>query len=146
MPDSENQLSQSLADRLFAEPKVRSSGRIYDFPPNAGKLVIKLVSIVSGEEFILDVIPGRKDPRKMSFQLRARGNVTLVRLDIGGPTHRNPDRTTVPCPQLHVYREPDGDRWAIPAPLSEFPNMHDRRLTLYDFMQYCNVIEPPRFR
>lgn len=146
MPESADQLPQSLADRLFAEPEVRASQRTYQFTNATDKLSVGLVSIVSGEVSRLDITPGRRRRDKISYQLRVRGNVILARLDIGGPSHRNPDRTTVPCPQLHVYREPDNDRWAIPAPLDEFPNMHDFRLTLYDFMQYCNVIEPPRFR
>ena len=146
MPVSDNQLPQSEADRLFSEPKVRFSRRVYDFPPPSGKLTLRLVSIVSGEVMLLDITMGRKRRDQFSVQLRARGSVALARLDIGGRPHRNPDRTTVPCPHLHLYREADGDRWAIPAYVDIFPNMHDPRWTLYDFVQYCNVIEPPYFR
>ena len=146
MPDSDSPFPQSDADRLFAEPKVRLSRRVYDFPPPSGKLTLRLVSIVSGEVLLLDITMGCKRRDKVSYQLRARCSVVLARLDIGGPPHRNPDRTTVPCPQLHLYREAEGDRWAVPASLDDFPNMDDFNRTLYDFMQYCNVIEPPLFR
>ena len=145
MSESDVQLPQSLADRLFAEPKVSASRDTYQFTNATDKLSVSLVSIVSGEVFTLDIVPSKKRPDKISFQLRARGSVVLARLDIGGPAHRNPDRTTVPCPQLHIYREPYNDRWAIPAPVDVFPNMHDLGQTLYDFMEYCNVIQPPSF-
>jgi hypothetical protein len=68
----------------------------------------------------------------------------LARLDFGGPPHRNPDGEEIPCPHLHLYREGYGDKWAVPIPVDRFPNVNDLWLTLQDFMDYCNVIEPPQ--
>ena len=69
--------------------------------------------------------------------------VVLVRLDFGGPPHRNPDDTEVGVPHLHVYREGFGDKWAMTVPKDKFPDLADLWQTLQDFMGYCNVIERP---
>ena len=104
MVDVEGQLRQSVGDRLFAEQKARVSDRRYEFP-RLEKTTIELVSIDSGEVFLLDIIPGRRMRDKISFQLRARGTVILARLDIGGPPHRNPDHPLPATPCLPRTRQ-----------------------------------------
>lgn len=68
----------------------------------------------SKESYLLDIIPNRLISSKISTTLRVRKNVLLVRLDVAGPPHRNPDDTEVPCPHLHVYRQDYGLKWAYP--------------------------------
>jgi hypothetical protein len=70
--------------------------------------------------------------------------IILYRLDIDGAPHRNPDGQEIPCPHLHIYGENYGDKWAIPAPVAEFPNTSDLFATLDAFMQHCNIIEIPK--
>lgn len=78
------------------------------------------------------------------MQNRGRQVVVLVRLDLGGAPHRNPDDTEVPAPHLHIYREGYGDKWAIAVPAEHFRDTGDRWATLEDFLRYCNVTQPPR--
>ena len=35
------------------------------------------------------------------------------------------------------------DKWAIPAPSNVFSRTNDIYGTLYDFFDYCKIIEPP---
>lgn len=115
--------------------------------PKAGNSIsIPLFSSDKKENFLLDIHKGRIDLKKGKYQNRARKTTTLVRLDFGGGSHRNPDGQEIPCPHLHLYREGYGDKWAMPVPRNEFQNLEDLAVTLEDFMKYCQIIEPPNFQ
>lgn len=90
------------------------------------------------ESYLLDIIPNRLMPSKISTTLRVRKNVLLVRLDVAGPPHRNPDDTEVPCPHLHVYRQDYGLKWAYPLP-PEFGDCLSLADYLDSFCQHCNI-------
>ncbi|HUY92222.1 MAG TPA: hypothetical protein VMV10_26010 [Pirellulales bacterium] len=143
---AEINLPQSEADALIAMPKVRVNEQEHDFPPLLQSLVIPLSSQDRREAFVLDIHSGRINLSKLTMQNRGRQVVVLVRLDLGGPPHRNPDGIEVPCPHLHKYQEGFGDKWATPAPAQHFPDLSDYWRTLRDFMEYCSIVEPPIFR
>jgi len=136
-------LTQTEADALIAMEKHRANDDRHDFPMGGESVVVPLQSSDKREQFLLDLSRGRIDLMKLKIQNRARQVVVLVRLDLGGSPHRNPDDTDVPCPHLHVYREGYGDKWAMPIPMHEFPRTNDRWGTLEDFMHYCNITQPP---
>lgn len=150
-------LTQSEADALIAMQKKKSKDGQYDFPSSGEIFTIPIVSIDERESFLIDVNrKGRIRLTKCTSQERHRGTIILVRLDIDGPPHTNPETTSVPlpylapynsqtiqCPHLHLYTEGFMDRWAIPAPSSIFNKTNDLYETLTDFFRYCNVIEPP---
>ena len=77
------------------------------------------------------------------LQNRGRQVVVLVRLDLGGAPHRNPDDVEVPAPHLHVYREGYGDKWAMAVPRDRFRDLADVWTALEDFLRFCNVTQPP---
>jgi hypothetical protein len=106
-------------------------------------LTVPLQSPDKREHFLLDLSRGRIDLKKVKMQNRGRQVVVLVRLDLGGAPHRNPDDTEVPAPHLHVYREGYGDKWAEPVPAQHFSNLSDFWKTFQDFLRYCNVTQPP---
>ncbi len=108
-----------------------------------GLISVPLQSPDKREQFILDVQRGRIDLLKVTHQNRARSVVVLVRLDLGGAPHRNPDGQEIPCPHLHLYREGFADKWAMPVPGDRFSDVLDLWRTLQDFMQYCNITKPP---
>lgn len=141
MPDID--LTQAEADGLLAVDKVRANDDAFDYPGMGGAVTVPLTSIDKREHFLLDISRGRIDLLKSKYQNRGRQVVVLVRLDFGGPPHRNPDGEEVGCPHLHVYREGYGDKWAMPVPGDRFPIMDDLWQTLQDFMTYCNIVEPP---
>lgn len=140
---TEAALTQAEADALIAMEKHRVDATRYMFPPTGGKLTVPLQSPDRREHFLLDVSRGRLDLQKAKYQERARQVVVLVRLDLGGPPHRNPDDEEVPSPHLHLYREGFSDKWAFAVPVDAFPRLADLYATMDDFMRYCRVTDPP---
>ncbi len=69
--------------------------------------------------------------------------MVLVRLDIEGAPHRNPDGQEVPTPHIHVYREGYGDKWAVAVSPKDFSDTTDVFQAMEDFMSYCNITQPP---
>ena len=140
---SEIDLSQMEADALIAMPKIPASDEVYDYP-HAGKLSIPLFSEDRRENFSLDIWRSGIVLTKGRYQNRARNIVVLVRLDLGGAPHRNPDGTELPCPHLHIYREGYADKWAIAIPGDKFGNIGDMWQSLADFMAFCAIVRQPR--
>jgi hypothetical protein len=150
-------LTQFEADSLINLEKKRTTGAIYNFPQSGEILTIPIVSLDKREAFLIDINrKGRIRLTKCTYQERYRGMIILVRLDIDGSPHPNPEVSDVPlpyllpyngqiiqCPHLHLYVEGFMDRWAISAPPDKFHNIKDLCATLDDFFRYCNIIEPP---
>lgn len=136
-------LSQEDADALLAVEKHRESDRSWTFPALGGKVSIPLVSYDRREHFSLDFSRGSIELRKAKLQTRARQTVVLVRVDLFGTAHLNPDGEEIPCPHMHLYREGFGDKWAYPLPQEVFHDPDNLWVTLDNFLVYCNVAEPP---
>lgn len=139
-------LDQKTADALIALPKVRANDDLSYFPGTGGYLSLPLVSQDRAESFSLDIRRGGIDLKKGTYQNRAMQIYVLVRLDYGGAPHRNPDGKEIRSPHLHIYREGFGDKWAYEIPTEIFPQIEDPWQTLQNFMEYCNIIEPPNIR
>jgi hypothetical protein len=136
-------LTQAEADALIAMEKHRANDDQNDFPMGGESIVLPLQSPDKRELFLLDLSRGRIDLLKIKLQSRGRQVVVLVRLDLGGAPHRNPDDQEIPVPHLHVYREGYGDKWAIPVPANHFTKTTDVWTTLEDFTRFCNITRPP---
>jgi hypothetical protein len=149
-------LTQSEADALIVLQKKRATDTSYDFPKRGETLAIPILSMDERESFLLDISRGRIRLTKCTYQERYGGIIILVRLDIDGQPHTNPEVSsvpvaylashngaTLPCPHLHVYVEGFMDKWAIPAPPDKFPKIDDIHSTLDDFFRYCNIIQAP---
>ncbi len=136
-------LTQAEADALIAMEKHRVTDDPHDFPMAGDSLVLPLQSSDKREQFLLDISRGRIDLLRGKYQNRARQVIVLVRLDFGGRPHRNPDDQELPCPHLHLYKEGYGDKWAVPIPIDQFSRLSDLHGTLEDFMQFCNITQPP---
>ncbi len=139
-------LTQVEADGLIALEKRRIDGNDWNYPDFGGAITIPLVSSDRRESFLLDLRRSRIDLAKGTYQSRGRQVVVLVRLDFGARPHRNPDGEEIGSPHLHLYREGFGDKWAYPPPSDRFAHLDDPWRTLEDFMQFCNVVEPPIIR
>lgn len=137
------ELTQAEADALIRTPKCREDNQTWKHPSGGGSICIPLVSEDKRERFSLDISRKGIDLKKDTHQTRARQSVVLLRLDLGGALHRNPDGEDVPCPHLHIYREGYGDKWAYPVSPNEFTDLEDLSQTLNDFMRYSNIIDPP---
>lgn len=139
-------LDQAEADALIAMEKRRTDTSEYDYPIAGKLLTVPLISTDLREPFLLDVRRSRINLAKGTYQNRVRQVVVLVRLDFGGPPHRNPDDQKIGTPHLHVYRERYGDKWAHSVPSDQFHDLDDPWRTLEDFMRFCNIVEPPVIR
>lgn len=136
-------LTQAEADALIAMEKHRVNEDRSDFPMEGQSLVLPLQSVDRREQFLLDLSRGRIDLLKVKMQNRGRQVVVLVRLDLGGAPHRNPDGEEISVPHLHLYREGFGDKWAVPVPADRFTNSADAWTTLEEFLRFCNITQPP---
>ena len=150
-------LAQIEADDLINISKMKESNDSYGFPRPGEKLTIPIISHDEQENFLIDVSRGRIRLTKCTYQERYQQMVILVRLDLDGPPHTNPEVVSVPlpyllpcngrtidCPHLHLYVEGFMDKWAIPALDDEFPDTTNLYATLLDFFRYCNIVEPPK--
>ena len=124
--------------------KIKVDDDVYEYPDLGGSLRIPLTSEDKREEFMVDITRGKIEIAKSTLQNRARQVIILLRLDYRGPLHRNPDGEEIPYPHLHIYREGYSDKWAVPIPTHDFPNIHDHWQTLQDFMKYCNITDKPK--
>jgi len=148
-------LTQAEADALIDMPKKRLSDISYDFPGRGEKLVLPLISENGRERFKMDVYRARIKLSKCNYAELGRETIMLVRLDVGGPPHPNPEGPAplpflepyadqeMQCPHLHVYVEGYEAKWAIPVPGNRFTDLCDLGRALDDFFDYCNVTEPP---
>lgn len=136
-------LTQAEADALIAMEKYRVTDERSDFPMGGQSVVLPLRSADRREHFLLDLSRGRIDLLKVKMQSRGRQVVVLVRLDLGGAPHRNPDDQEIASPHLHIYREGYGDKWAVRVPKEHFRNVADIWTALEDFLRFCNVTQPP---
>jgi len=137
-------LTQEEADTLLGMEKRRLSDKVFSFPLHGQKSALPLQSIDGLESFLLDLSRGRDNEIRVKMQTRARKEIPLARLDIGGRPHRNDDGTVVLSPHLHLYKEGFHDRWAMSPPSDWFTNLEDIPVTLRDFMRFCNIVEPPK--
>jgi hypothetical protein len=137
-------ITQAEADALIAMEKYRADDKDYVFPEPGGRLTIALTSPDKRENFMLDINRAQIKLTKVTYLNRARQAIILMRLDLDGPHHRNPDDQEIPCPHLHIYREGYGDKWAIPAPADRYPDVQNIFSTFEAFMQHCNITELPR--
>ena len=136
-------LSQKEANTLLAMEKRRLSDKVISFPLHGQKGALPLQSVDGHENFLLDLSRGRDNEIRVKMQTRARIEIPLARLDIGGRPHRNDDGTVILPPHLHLYKEGFHDRWAMAPPSDRFTNLEDIPATLRDFMRFCNIVVPP---
>lgn len=118
-------LTQHEADALIRMPKrlTLPPKQPITLPSNGQKKVLEAESLDGRERFHFDINRASIKVTQATYQNRSRGTI-LLRLDLDGPPHENPDetRTEVPCPHLHVYREGWETRWAI-CPVVDIPSV-----------------------
>ena len=141
---AEIEITQAEADALIAMEKHCFDDREWLFPQPGSRLSVDLSSPDKRENFTLDISRAQIRISKATYQNRVRQAIVLMRLDLDGPPHRNPDGEEVPCPHLHTYRKGFGDKWASPAPSDLYPNLQDLFSAFEAFMQHCNITKPPR--
>src|SRR5262249_24419255 len=137
-------LTQDEADALMAMAKNLVEKAPLEFPLAGQAKQFEALSEDGHEAFVFDVNRrGKIKLSKCTYLERYAVLEILVRLDIDGPPHVNPDGADVPCPNLHLYKEGFGDKWAYPLPAGKFSNTSKLELTFVEFLGYCNVKKIP---
>lgn len=95
------------------------------------------------EKFLLDVWRGMLRLTKLKFQNRVRIAIVLIRLDVDGAPHTNPDGAQLLGTHLHLFKEGYDDKWAYPVDSSAFTLLSDSGKTFHDFCSYCRIESPP---
>jgi len=140
------EITQAEADILIAMEKHFVDDKVWTFPAMGERIALALASLDKRENFMLDVTRAQIKLTKAAYQNRVRQAIVLMRLDIDGPPHRNPDGSEITCPHLHIYREGFGDKWAIAAPIDRYPDTLDLVSTCESFLEHCNIIGPSRMQ
>jgi len=124
-------------------PKYRITNETWYYPSRGRSINIPLQSEDKRNNFMLDLWRSRLELNKITYQNRAHQIIILVRLDLAGKPHKNPDDELLTGHHIHLYREGYADKWAQPVPSGSFSNLSDQWQTLNDFMTYCNVVKEP---
>ena len=139
------EITQPEADALLRLEKHYLDNDRFVFTGLGDALRIPLFSDDRQEEFMLDLTRGRIAITKNTLQNRARKTIVLVRIDLGGAPHRNPDGEEVPAPHIHLYSEGYGDKWAYPLP-DHFTDASSLRTTFDEFIRFCNIVTQPNIQ
>ena len=100
----------------------------------------------SREGFFLDLWRGTIRLSKYKLQTRGRMIIVLVRLDINGAPHTNPDGQKLDGTHIHIYREGFEDKWAFPVDPAVFRNIDNVGTTFEDFCLFCHIEEIPPYQ
>jgi hypothetical protein len=138
-------LTQAEADELMVMKKNFASPSTIFIPPGVDD-THELIGADPKERFLLDIWRSRFRLSKLRFQTRGRQVIVLVRLDIDGAPHTNPDGVRLSGTHLHLYREGYGDKWAQPIDPAQFRDTRDIERAFEDFCHYCNVEGIPPFQ
>lgn len=141
----ENQnLTQEEVDYLIKTEKYPDRKKAgYTLPLSGETLTIPFHSQEHGEKFSIDIERGRISLKKHKEQLRYKTSIVLVRMDINGKPHKNPDGNIIGGTHFHLYKEGSKMSWAVPLP-PRFTDPNNMTLTISQFMDYCNVKEKPK--
>lgn len=90
-----------------------------------------------------DLIINRKGHLKddyLTYQIQTKSQL-LIRFDISGSPHENPNGTMINTPHIHIFDEiHDHGRIAIPLEeLEDLELISDLRYSLLEFMRYNNI-------
>lgn len=146
-------LTQFEADTLMALTKrFVDPPSAFSIPPGADDRY-ELAAVTGREKFILDVQRGTLRVSRLTLNERVRTSIVLVRLDIDGRPHTNPDGSSVGRSHLHLYREGFEERWAIPMHAAkgqdgklQFPEKLDHAQLFRAFCAFCKIENPPMFQ
>ncbi len=134
-------MTKDKAQELIQVLKLLLKTGVYEIPKIGTTDRLPLRSLQSARDRF-DVYINRKgkiDPKKYTLLLHFCEE-DLLRIDVHGTNHHNPDGTIVPCPHIHMRTRDTGhwDSYAYDLP-AVFGDAEDCATTLRDFLQYCNV-------
>ncbi|MCR8961619.1 hypothetical protein O0550_00145 [Brevibacillus halotolerans] len=137
-------LTQQQADNLLQAAKTLINCTHINFPKPGDSLTLEAETSTGNDSFLLDINrKGKISLSKCTLQNRHMRTIILLRVDLVGPPHTNPDLQEIPCPHIHIYREDYMDKWAYPLPEIMPTNISDLGQVLLDFLKYNNITNVP---
>lgn len=131
-------LTQAEADALIVMPKRFVNPCAISLPPGLDE-THELIGDDQRERFLLDLWRGTMRLSKYKMQARGRIIVVLVRLDINGAPHTNPDGQLLDGTHLHIYQEGFDDKWAYPIDPEQFHDLDNAGFAFEDFCRFCHI-------
>lgn len=137
-------LSQQEVDELLTMIKILKHNGPLEFPEPGKALKMDAVGEENNEKFIIDVNRKGQIKIRCTYQTRYGKSIILLRIDLVGGKHINPDGTIVECPHIHIYREGYEDRWAYPLKdVIDIQNSFDLIEVLLKFLEYNKIKNIP---
>jgi hypothetical protein len=136
-------LSERELEEIIELVKILKSKDNINFPEKGGVLEIPATDAETKHlEFKFNVHRKSKRDTYGTYQF-FKGNTALVRIDLDGQTHTNPDGHKLNEPHIHIYSEGYALKWAYPLGDHIPTNTYDLAQVLADFLEYTHVINRP---
>lgn len=135
-------LTQKEADYYINVLKsLKHRGTIIKFPSPTEHIIIEAESNNNNKDLFKFYInrKGKYNIKKCTYMSRYKNTHDLLRIDIEGPAHDNPDGTTIECPHIHIYKEGYNLSWAYPLPQIIKTDPENLLQILIDFFEYNKV-------
>lgn len=132
-------LKQNEIDNLLNMLKMLETKGMFIFPSVGESSKVDITSLDGKDKFVVDI--NRKGKIKLSkctFQERYTKDVILLRIDIDGPPHTNPDGKVIRSNHIHICKEGFDVRWAYPL-TGQITDAKDLIKALIEFLEYCKV-------
>ena len=135
--------NKTIQELLEVLKRIQYDKEYFEFPEKGEHKMLEAYSLDGKIKFLIDIVPSgnKRRKNKIKYQERFNKDVILVRLDLNGPPHTNPDGTIVSGNHLHIVQDEYDDRFAIEIPEGLIDET-DRIQTLINFLKYCNVENP----
>src|SRR3990167_3574888 len=98
---SQDLLTQDEFNSLLAMEKLAAENVTYKYPDLGGTVSVPLESLSREERFSVDIGRSYIKVSKVSYHKRVRASIGMIRVDLNGAPHRNPNGVEVPCPHIH---------------------------------------------
>lgn len=104
----------------------------------------EIVSFKLGIRYFLTIKRGNIERDRFSISIIFEDtHQTLVRIDVNGGEHENPDGTVAPKSHIHIYNNlfDKKDKFAYEINLADFPDIYNVYSAYISFLDYNNVKE-----
>lgn len=104
----------------------------------------EIISFKLGINYFLTIKRGNIEHDRFSISIIFEDtHHTLVRIDVNGGAHENPDGTFAPKTHIHIYNNlyEKKDKFAYEINLKDFPDIYNVYSAYISFLNYNNVKE-----
>ena len=134
-------MTKETAQELIQVFKTIIKTGTYYLPPVGSSNAIELKSVQSTKDKFIVYVNRTSKIVKNKYTLYLHyPEEGLLRMDVNGPDHINPDGKKIPCPHIHMRMDDSGkwDAYAFDLP-AIFGDTDDCISTLQSFLQYCHT-------